>query len=87
MDVEVTWISDHIITLVFLTDPIRSPWMLSLVHGPVLWQHKRSFWHSTLSSIADSFAGPWCCLGDFNSIVSQAEKWEVGMSLNLQQVD
>jgi hypothetical protein len=65
--------SNHISCLVY-SDPPHSPWLLTCVYAPHTYQMRSDFWEF-LSNIGNSFGGPWLLLGDFNSILSPAEKF------------
>jgi hypothetical protein len=56
------------------SDPPNSPWFLSYIYGPPEKQYKSMFWESLLDE-GLGYSGPWMCLGDFNVIMSQTEKF------------
>jgi hypothetical protein len=55
------------------SDPPTSPWILSCVYDPSNISDRRAFWDS-FAAIGESFEASWLCIGDFNSILVQAEK-------------
>ncbi|KAK9275219.1 hypothetical protein L1049_022481 [Liquidambar formosana] len=57
----------------YLLFPPSNPWMLTGVYGPSYWQGKADFLNQ-LECLANSFFGPWVCVGDFNCITSQIDK-------------
>jgi exonuclease III len=73
VDIEVTVANQSIINVLIFSEPEYHPWMLTLVHGPPSKYGRIPFWDH-LKKIAAAFSGPWLCCGDFNCIVSQAEK-------------
>lgn len=42
-DFDVVSVSPHIFNLVVFSDPVRSPWILTLVYGPTRWQDRSEF--------------------------------------------
>lgn len=73
MDVEVISSSPTSINLLIYSDPVNTPWLISCVYGPTRWHLRDDFWRE-LDVLADSFGGPWICLGDFNCLVADWEK-------------
>jgi hypothetical protein len=55
------------------SDPPTSPWILFCVYDPSNISDRRAFWDS-FAAIGESFEASWLCIGDFNSILVQAEK-------------
>ena len=49
------------------------PWLLVGFYGSPYVSMKRKVWKQ-LRNLVSNFDGPWLCLGDFNSILSQKEK-------------
>jgi hypothetical protein len=56
------------------SDPPNNPWILSCVYGPSFNKNNSDFWNY-LASINSDYYGPWLCIGDFNSILDQSEKF------------
>lgn len=56
------------------SDPPYQCWLLSFVYGPSLWNEKESFWYD-LGVTGREFQGPWVCLGDFNAVTHQNDKY------------
>jgi hypothetical protein len=56
-----------------VSSPPLSFWMISCVYAPPSIQSRSIFW-SKLTDLGSSFDGPWLLLGDFNAILSSAEK-------------
>jgi hypothetical protein len=73
IELEVTMANQNIINALIFLEPQNQPWMISLVHAPSNQYGRIPFWEH-LQTIGDSFVGPWLCAGDFNCVVSQAEK-------------
>lgn len=70
---EVVSFNENIISLSVYYDPSHSPWLLTVVYGPIICQQKFVFWES-LHSVAADFGGPWLCLEDFNCVMASWEK-------------
>lgn len=66
--------SFHVINLFLYYDPPNHPWMVSFVYGLTNWNNKDAFWYE-LEQYGSNFDGPWLCLGDFNALLDQSEKW------------
>jgi hypothetical protein len=63
--------SSQISCLIF-SDPLSQPWLLSCSYAPHNGS-KLAHWNS-LSSIGNSFCGPWLNIGDFNAILAPQDK-------------
>lgn len=61
------------INAVIFFDPQQTLWQLTTVYGPTVASQKAQFWDS-LMAIEKAWNGPWCILGDFNSILDQKDK-------------
>ena len=48
--------------------------MLTCIYGPPIRKNKFAFWDSLLNE-GNDYYGPWMCIGDFNMILSQSEKY------------
>jgi hypothetical protein len=56
------------------SDPPNNPWILSCVYGPPYNKDNTDFWKN-LAAIGSKYYGPWLCIGDFNRILDQSEKY------------
>jgi hypothetical protein len=72
-DIEPVFLNNHQISFLVYSDPTSSPWLASCVHAPYIWGLRRGFWQD-LSRVGKRFGGPWMLIGDFNAILSSAEK-------------
>jgi len=74
-DVKLTpvFISNAIITTWCYSDSII-PWMISFVYGPPYQKHTSDFWN-VLAQFGEDHTIPWLCIGDFNDITSQSDKF------------
>jgi hypothetical protein len=61
------------ISCLVYSNPSHNPWLISCIYAPYLPQRHAAFWEQ-LAGIGNSFGGSWLLLGDFNSILSPAEK-------------
>ena len=55
-------------------DPPNSSWILSCIYGPPEKKNEAAFL-DFLTAVGEDFVNPWLCIGDFNEIVEQSEKW------------
>ena len=74
LDFEVVQQSQHIPNLLIFSDLGHVPWMLTLIYGPTTWQDKTRFWQQ-MNSLSIAFAGAWLCIGNFNALTSQHDKF------------
>lgn len=58
--------------LVF-SNPLDTPWQITGVYGPSYPSQHKFFW-AALDELAVAFSSPWLILGDFNTVLSQADK-------------
>jgi hypothetical protein len=56
------------------SDPLNKPWLLTCIYGPPEKANNLKFWDYMVSERKD-FHWPWLCIGDFNIILSQSEKY------------
>lgn len=57
-----------------VTSPISSvSWFLTCVYGSPTFAERRNLWDS-ISRLKPRNDSPWCCIGDFNDLLSQDEK-------------
>lgn len=73
VDVEFISSTPSSISLLVYSDPPNTPWLISCVYGPTRWHLRDSFWRS-LDVLANSFGGPWLCMGDFNCLLADLGK-------------
>jgi hypothetical protein len=73
VDIECISAYVNIINVWCYFDPPNNPWLLSCIYGPPVKQNKLVFWDSLLD-VDKGYHGPWLCIGDFNTILSQFEK-------------
>jgi exonuclease III len=63
---------NHISCMV-VSDPPLCSWLISCVYAPHTVHNRFALW-SNLSELGNSVNGPWLLLGDFNAILSAADK-------------
>jgi hypothetical protein len=73
VDIEPVHLDKNYIACLVYSKPSHCPWLLSGIYAPRTSQRKEIFWF-VLSSLGNSFGGAWLLMGDFNSILSAAEK-------------
>ena len=56
------------------SDSPNKPWLLTCIYGSPDKTNKSIFWDSILNERKD-YHGPWLCIGDFNMILSQSDKY------------
>lgn len=61
------------ISCLVYSDPSFCPWLLTCTNGPHSWYNRATYWDN-LTSVGNSFVGPWLIVGDFNSILNPGEK-------------
>jgi hypothetical protein len=74
VDIKCISTSVNIINVWCYSDPPNTSWLLSCIYGPPEKQFKSVFWDSLLD-VGLGYHGPWLCIGDFNMIMSQSEKF------------
>jgi hypothetical protein len=74
VDLDCFSVSDNTIYAWCYSDPPNKPWLLTCIYGPPERKNKPRFWDSLLAE-ANNYFGPWMCIGDFNRILSQSEKY------------
>jgi hypothetical protein len=74
VDLECFVTNKHSISAWCYSDPPNNPWILSCVYGPPYNKTNTDFWKS-LAGIGSDYSGPWLCIGDFNRILDQTEKY------------
>jgi hypothetical protein len=65
--------SVNMISVIIFSDPPHKPWMLTGIYGPPYNSQKPAFWDS-LEKVLSTFSGPWIGLGDYNYLLSNADK-------------
>jgi exonuclease III len=73
VDIEPVRLDRNCIACLVYSDPSHCPWLFFGIYTPHTSQRREMFW-SILSSLGNSYGGAWLLLGDFNSILSAAEK-------------
>lgn len=76
----------NVISILIYSDPLNHHWLVTYVYAPAQWHHKVSLW-KLLDSTFKAFSGPCCCIGDFNDLLNQSEKFDGQPSHRLQLVD
>lgn len=71
--VEPIHIDGNMITIIFYQLPSPHPWMCSFIYGPPYQTPKPAFWKK-LTSLIESFPGPWLGIGDLNEVLTAEEK-------------
>jgi hypothetical protein len=66
--------SANILSAWCYSDPPHNKWLLTCVYGPPIYKNKSVFWNALMDVGKDHF-GPWLCIGDFNIILSQSDKY------------
>jgi hypothetical protein len=66
-------LSNHRISLLVHSDPPSSSWLVTCAHAPSAWNDRGNFWFD-VENIGQRFRGPWLLIGNFNAIISSAEK-------------
>jgi hypothetical protein len=66
--------SANILSVWCYFDPPHNKWLLTCVYGPPVYKNKSLFWNSLMDVGKDHY-GPWLCIGDFNMILSQSDKY------------
>ncbi|XP_059451039.1 uncharacterized protein LOC132181825 [Corylus avellana] len=66
-------LDQHHISCMVVSDPPHRSWLISCVYAPHTVQNRFALW-SNLSALGSSFGGAWLLLGDFNAILSSADK-------------
>lgn len=75
---DVLIIGRHFISIVFRSDPVRTPWTASFVQCPSEWKYKEAFWNA-LMDVGNTISVPWLVLGDFNAVPTNDEKMGGGL--------
>ena len=65
----------NIINVYCYSDLPNTPWLLSSIYGPPKKHNEPKFWDSLLD-LGMGYHGPWLCIGDFNMILSQSNKFD-----------
>lgn len=73
VDIEPVILDQNCISCLVFSDPPSFPWLFSGVYAPSTSQKRADFW-DFVSGFGSSFGGAWLLLGDFNSVISPAEK-------------
>jgi exonuclease III len=73
VDVEPVRLDKRCISCVVYSGPSVCPWLVSCIYAPASPSGRHEFW-PFLFELGNSFGGPWLLMGDFNSVLSPAEK-------------
>lgn len=73
INLQVVLSNPSLVNVMLLSDPPHHPWQLSLIYGPPISCLRAAFWDS-LMDLDNAWSGPWCLLGDFNSLLDQVDK-------------
>ncbi|XP_059446389.1 uncharacterized protein LOC132177930 [Corylus avellana] len=73
VDVEHVRLDKRCISCLLFSAPSVCPWLVSCIYAPASFSGCHDFW-PFLSDLGNSFGGPWLLKGDFNSVLSPAEK-------------
>lgn len=65
--------TDNYINSLVFVNSTDVPWQLTVVYGSPVPHQRQLFWDD-LSTIGNSFAGAWLVIGDFNVVLSSADK-------------
>ncbi|KAI3965252.1 hypothetical protein MKW92_011399, partial [Papaver armeniacum] len=80
VNIEVVSQSSNLIHAIVHDNSLLS-WNLFCIYGPPVSSQRSSFWQN-MTEYAQNFNGPKCFIGDFNAIVSSAEKFGGLLVLN-----
>lgn len=53
---------------------VAMPEYATFIYGPLVKHDRLAIWNK-LSDLANHMTGSWLCIGDFNELLSQSEKW------------
>lgn len=73
IDLRITYKDKHMIGAIIFNIS-ETPWLVSVCHAPTYYSQKENFWN-ILQAFVEAFDGPWSCLGDFNNILENWEKY------------
>lgn len=65
--------SQHFFHLEMVLGEDDPSFLCFLVYGPAVWKEKLGFWNDLIQLNRDE-QQPWFCMGDFNDIISPADK-------------
>lgn len=63
----------NLINCMVCDDACFPDWLFTFIYGPPVPGMRPAFWDQ-LTTIGDSFNGAWSLIGDFNTLLSQADK-------------
>lgn len=64
---------DNYINSLVFDELFEEPWQMTTVYGPPIPQQRPFFW-DCMDTIGNSFNGAWMMIGDFNAVLSSADK-------------
>lgn len=75
VDVRIFVFNSNLINALFFSDKDELPWQFTGVYDPPILSWRRFFLH-VVYDVASNFIGPWLLLGDFNTVLVKADKFE-----------
>ncbi|KAK4269716.1 hypothetical protein QN277_022838 [Acacia crassicarpa] len=72
--VNILFSSANVIHTSVISDVLSTPSYISFIYGPTDDADRMLCWQE-VRRISNAIRKPWLCLGDFNDILSQTEKW------------
>ncbi|KAL5568334.1 hypothetical protein UlMin_024909 [Ulmus minor] len=73
IDLEPVSVFKNLVSCLIFSNHVSTPWLLSVVYGPVCSIEKRSSWNNFHKSM-DRFNGAWLVFGDFNGVISSLNR-------------
>lgn len=73
VDIQVSAHSMNFIHTTISFPSATTDFQCTFVCGPPIFQERRNFW-GIIKSFQTNRDTPWCCIGDFNELLSAAEK-------------
>lgn len=74
LDLEPIIVNSNVSSIFVYLDPPHNPWLLKFVYCPTQHSRKNLFWEN-MNNAANRHNGPMLAIGDFNSILSQTDKY------------
>lgn len=73
VDIQVSAHSMNFIHTTIFFPSATTDFQCTFVYGPPIFQERRNFW-GIIKSFQTNRDTPWCCIGDFNELLSAIEK-------------
>jgi endonuclease/exonuclease/phosphatase (EEP) superfamily protein YafD len=73
-DAEPIALNNHQISFLIYSAPASQPWLVTCAHAPSTWHDRSPFWKD-IEEVGARFLGPKLLIGDFNAVLSPAEKF------------